>query len=92
MGNLSKTSQAAAIMSGALGMWIVIVMGYVRESARSPWLIYDIIPVPGGQTYPTPIPISRIYIVWFIILVVVTTIFWFVSKVTAHHPEKAEEV
>ncbi len=91
-GNLSKTSRAAAIMSGGLGMWIVIVMGYVRESARSPWLIYNMIPVPGNQSYPTPIPISRIYIVWFIILVVVATVFWLVSKVTAHHPEKAEEV
>lgn len=91
-GNLSKTSQIAAIMSGVLGMWIVVVMGYVRESARSPWLIYNTIPVPGGQAYPTPIPISRIYIVWFVILAVVITIFWFVSKVTAHHPEKAEEV
>ena len=92
-GNLSMTSRIAAIMTGVLGMWIVIVMGYVRESARSPWLIYQQIPVPGGQSYPTPIPISRIFIVWFVLLAITVTVFWFVSKVTAHHhPEKAEEV
>ena len=91
-GNLSLPSRLAAGMSGVFGMWIVIVMGYVRESARSPWTIYNIIPVPGGQNYPTPIPISRIFIVWGIITVFTLTVFWFTSKVTAHHPEKAEEV
>lgn len=91
-GNLSLASRIAAGMSGVIGMWIVIVMGYVRESARSPWTIYKIIPVPGGQNYPTPIPISRIFIVWGIITTVTLIIFWFTSKVTAHHPEKAEEV
>ena len=91
-GNLSITSRIAASMSGIVGMWIVIVMGYVRESARSPWTIYKIIPIPGGQNYPTPIPISRIFIVWGIITVVTLATFWFTSKVTAHHPEKAEEV
>lgn len=91
-GNISHVSRVAAIVSGILGMWIVIVMGYVRESARSPWLIYGQIAVPGGQSYPTPIPITRIFIVWAALLAVTLTIFWFVSKVTAHHPEKAEEV
>jgi len=91
-GNLSVASRLAAGMSGVFGMWIVIVMGYVRESARSPWTIYNIVPVPGGQDYPTPIPITRIFIVWGIITVVTLAIFWFTSKVTAHHPEKADEV
>ncbi len=91
-GNLSVSSRLAAGMSGVFGMWIVIVMGYVRESARSPWTIYKIIPVPGGQDYPTPVPISRIFIVWAIISVFTIAVFWFTSKVTAHHPEKAEEV
>ena len=91
-GNLSMPSRIAASMSGIVGMWIVIVMGYVRESARSPWTIYKIIPIPGGQDYPTPIPISRIFIVWGVITIVTLATFWFTSKVTAHHPEKAEEV
>jgi cytochrome d ubiquinol oxidase subunit I len=91
-GNLSISSRLAASLSGMFGMWIVIVMGYVRESARSPWTIYNIVPIPGGQTYPTPIPMSRILIVWAVITVVTLAIFWLTSKVTAHHPEKAEEV
>ncbi|MBN1263928.1 MAG: hypothetical protein JXA25_00440 [Anaerolineales bacterium] len=91
-GNLSGVSRPAAVMAGILGMWIVIVMGYVRESARSPWTIYKVNPVPGGQAYPTPVPISRIFIVWAIVSAAALLVFWFTSKVTAHHPEKAEEV
>jgi cytochrome bd ubiquinol oxidase subunit I len=91
-GNLSHVARSAAIIAGIIGIWIVVVMGYVRESARSPWLINKIIPVPGGQTYPTPIPPGQIFVVWFIITAMTLAIFWFVSKVTAEHPEKAEEV
>jgi cytochrome d ubiquinol oxidase subunit I len=91
-GSLSKVSRYAAIMTGVIGMWIVVIMGYVRESARSPWVIYDIIPVPAGDTNPTPIWIGRILIVWLIVMVIAIVTFWFASKVTAHHPEKAEEI
>jgi cytochrome bd-type quinol oxidase subunit 1 len=69
-----------------------VVMGYVRESARSPWTVFNTIPVPGGQAYPTPIPISNIFIVWAVVLALALAIFWFTSRVTAHHPEQAEEV
>jgi cytochrome bd-type quinol oxidase subunit 1 len=91
-GNLSGVSRTAAIMAGILGMWIVIVMGYARESARSPWTIFKVVPVPGGQSYPTPVPISQIFIVWAVVSVAALLVFWFTSKVTAHHPEEAEEV
>ena len=91
-GKLSKTSRISGILAGIIGMWIVVVMGYVRESARSPWLIFKTIPVPGGQKHPTPIPVSRIFIVWAIITIATVFVFWFTSKVTAHHPEKAEKV
>ncbi len=91
-GSLSKASRSSAVLAGLLGMFIVIVMGYVRESARSPWTIFDIIPVPGGQAFPTPIPVAQIFVVWGIILVLTTAIFWFVSKVTAYHPDMAEEM
>jgi cytochrome bd-type quinol oxidase subunit 1 len=80
------------MIAGVLGMWIIIVMGFVRESAREPWLVNGIIPVPGGQTYPTPVPVTQIFIVWFIITAGTIIIFWFTSKVTAEHPEVAEEV
>ncbi len=91
-GNLSPVSRSAALIAGVLGMWIVVVMGYVRESARSPWVINGIIPVPGGQAYPTPIPMSQIFVVWAAILALTLAVFWLTSKVTAEHPEKAEEV
>jgi cytochrome bd-type quinol oxidase subunit 1 len=91
-GNLSKVSRYAAIMAGIIGMWIVVIMGYVRESARSPWVIYDIIPVPASDTNPTPIWIGRILIVWLIVMAIAITVFWFTSKVTAHHPEEAEVI
>ena len=73
-------------------MWIIIVMGFVRESAREPWLVNGIIPVLGGESYPTPLPVTGIFSVWFIITAGTIPIFWFVSKVTAEHPEMAEEV
>jgi cytochrome bd-type quinol oxidase subunit 1 len=91
-GALSKTSRHAAILAGILGIFIVAVMGYVRESARSPWTVYNIVPVPGGQSYPTPIPAYQMFVVWAIIIALVMAIFWFTSRVTAEHPEKAEEV
>jgi cytochrome bd ubiquinol oxidase subunit I len=91
-GRLSPTSRSAIMIAGVLGMWIVIVMGFIRESAREPWLVNSIIPVPGGQSYPTPISVTGIFAVWFIITVATLLIFWFTSKVTAEHPEEAEEV
>lgn len=89
-GELPKVSRLAGIMTGILGMWIVVTMGYVRESARSPWVIYDIIPVPAPEGNPTPIWIGRILIVWFLVMLLAITVFWFTSKVTAHHPEAKE--
>ncbi len=91
-GMVSDVSRYAGILAGILGIFIVAVMGYVRESARSPWTIYKIIPVPGGQSYPTPIPAYQMFVVWAVIIGMVVLIFWFTSKVTAEHPETAEEV
>ena len=91
-GNLSRASWMAALIAGVLGSWIVIIMGYVRESARSPWLFYNIIPVPGGQTYPTPVPPFQIFVVWMIGLGLAFAVFWFTSRVTSYHPEREEEV
>ena len=91
-GFLSKSSRMALLISGILGMWIVAVMGYVRESARAPFLINGIIPVPGGTAFPSPINMVTIFEVWGVITVATLLVFWFVSKVTAYHPEKAEEI
>ncbi len=91
-GKISRSARIAGILTAILGMWIVVTMGFVRESARSPWTIFNIIPVPGGQDYPTPVSIWNIFIVWIIILAMTLAIFWFTSKVTAEHPEEAEQV
>jgi cytochrome bd-type quinol oxidase subunit 1 len=92
-GALSRVSRAAAIFAGLLGIFIIEIMGFVRESARSPWTVYDIIPVPPGNIeYPTPLTIINIFSVWIIISVLVVAVFWLTSKVTAHHPEDAEKI
>ncbi len=91
-GRLSKISRYAGILAGVVGMFIVVVMGYTRESARAPYTIFGILPVPGASTNPTPIAIDRIFIVFGIVLFTVIAVFWFTSKVTAHHPEKAEKL
>ncbi len=89
-GHISKSSRAAAIISAILAMWVIIVMGFVRESARSPWTIFQIVPVPGGTDYPTPISVWAIFLIWFGLLGFSITVFWFVSKVTAEHPEDVD--
>ncbi len=91
-GNLSNSSRTALLVSGVLGMGIVVVMGYVRESARAPFLINSIVPVPGGSMNPTPLGIGTIFGVWVVITAATLLIFWLVSKVTAYHPEEAEEI
>ena len=91
-GNLTNTSRYAGILTGIFGMWIIITMGYVRESARAPDLIYGIISMPNTTNNLTPIPIDRIFIVWGLILLTIIIVFWITSKVTAHHPESAEEL
>jgi cytochrome d ubiquinol oxidase subunit I len=91
-GNLSDASRSFLSLAGLLGIAIVAVMGYVRESARSPFTISQIIPVPGGQAYPTPIPVAQIVVVWVIVITFVVAVFWFTSRVTAEHPEEAEEI
>ena len=77
-GNLGRSPRVAAILSGILAMWIIITMGFVRESARAPWTFYDIIPVPGGTAYPTPLSVWNIVLVWAGVLAFVTTVFWLV--------------
>jgi cytochrome d ubiquinol oxidase subunit I len=91
-GRLSNVSRYAGILTGVVGMFIVIVMGYVRESARAPYTIFGILPVEGSGTHPTPIAIDRLFIVFGLILITVIAVFWFTSKVTAHHPEEAEKL
>ena len=91
-GDLSRSARSSLVLSGLLGIFIILVMGFVRESARAPWTFYQIIPVAGGQAYPTPLRLENIYLVWLLISVVIILTFWLVSKATAHHPEKKETV
>ncbi len=89
-GNLPRASRAAAALTGFTGMWLLIVMGYIREAGRAPWTIYGVVPVPGGQVYPTPIALPTIFIIWAILLSMALLIYWFTSRVTARHPERQE--
>jgi cytochrome bd ubiquinol oxidase subunit I len=89
-GNLGRSPRAAAVLSGVLAMWIIITMGFVRESARAPWTFYDIIPIPGGTAYPAPLSVWNILLVWGGVLAFAITVFWFVSKITAEQPGEAD--
>jgi cytochrome d ubiquinol oxidase subunit I len=89
-GNLPRASRAAAAIAGFTGMWLLVVMGYIRESGRSPWTIYGIVPVPGGQLYPTPIALPTIFVIWAAILGLALVVYWFTSRMTASHPEQME--
>ena len=92
-GSLTRVSRAAAVFAGLMGIFIIEIMGFVREAGRSPWTVYNIIPVPPGtEQYPTPITIINIFGVWILISLVVIIALWLVSKVTAHHPEDAEKI
>ena len=91
-GDLSFAGRSSLILSGLLGIFIIEVMGYVRESARDPFTISQIIPVAGGVGYTTPLALENIFAVWFISMIVIVVAFVLVSRATAHHPEKAEEV
>lgn len=89
-GRLSKGSWVAGLFAGLLGTAIVNVMGFVREAGRSPWTLYNIIPV--SHNTPTPIPVLPIVGVGIVSIGATWLIFWTVSKVTAYHPETKEKV
>jgi cytochrome bd ubiquinol oxidase subunit I len=91
-GNIPQSARAAGITSGMLGMWLIITMGFVRESARSPWLVYKIIPVPGQENYPTPLSIGNILAVWALILISTMAVFWLVSRETSEDVEEVDEL
>jgi cytochrome bd-type quinol oxidase subunit 1 len=91
-GDLTYSARGCLILSGLLGIFIILAMGFVRESARSPWTFSYIIPVAGGMSNPTPLSFVNILFVWIFASIVILIAFWFTSKATAHHPEKAEEI
>ncbi len=91
-GKLSLTSRFAGVLAGIIGIFLVVVMGYTRESARSPYVIYEILPFPMGESHPTPIAVGRIFLVWGIILALILLVFWFVSRTTAHQPKELEKL
>lgn len=91
-GNLPNAARYAGITAGMLSLWIIPVMGYVREGGRAPWTIYQIIPIPGGMQFPTPIAPYSIFLVWLAVLSITITAFWFAFRVIAHQPNPKEEV
>jgi cytochrome bd-type quinol oxidase subunit 1 len=91
-GDLTYAARGCLIFIGLLGIFIILIMGFVRESARAPWTVSQIIPVAGGMNYPTPLTIENILFVWIFVTLIILATFWITSKATAHHPEKAEEI
>jgi len=91
-GKLSRPARWSLMLTGFFSILIVAIMGFYRESARSPWEYFGIIPVAGGVQFPTPIYFENIFAVWVIIMVVLMLSFWWTSKATAYHPEEADEV
>ena len=91
-GNLPKAAQYAGIAAGILSIWIIPVMGYVREGGRSPWLLYQIIPVPGSMDFQTPIYVPWIVLTWIALTTLTLAIFWFTFRVIAHQPGEKEEI
>jgi len=95
-GFLGRSSLVAAFTSGVLGMAILLVMGYYRESARAPWTIYQILPteslITPATDIPTPLPISAVLIMWAVILLFVIALVWFIAKFTSYHPTESDSV
>jgi cytochrome bd ubiquinol oxidase subunit I len=91
-GRLSYSSRWAAAIAGVIGSMVVLVMGYVRESARAPWLLYGVVPVPDSARFPTPIPMQIEFTLWAIILAFAYVVFYYTSKMTAEHPEELEKI
>jgi cytochrome bd-type quinol oxidase subunit 1 len=81
-GNMSKGARLSGIFAGILGMWAIMDMGFVREAARAPWTVWNIIPIPGGTAYPTPISLWGIYVIWVGLIAFLLTMFFYVSKVS----------
>jgi hypothetical protein len=61
----------------------------VRESTRTAWTIYGIVPLSGRQVAVAPIPLPQIVLVRLGVLGLSWPVFWFVAMGTAfHHAEE----
>ena len=89
-GHLSKTSRIAGFLAGLLAMWIILTMGFTRESAREPWTIMDVFPVEGMTINPTPVAVGDIISVWIGITVFMFILLYAVSRRSSYNPETAE--
>ncbi len=86
-GNMSGASKGAAVLMGFLSMWLLIVMGYLRESNRAPYTIYNDRPGSGGTDISHTHMIGTIFLIWALLLTLAITVYWFTSKVAAHRPQ-----
>ncbi len=91
-GHLPMSARYAGILAGILATWTIPIMGYVREGGRAPWVMYQLIPVPGMQQFPTPISPLGIFLTWLALVTIALLVMWFVFRVVSHHPEEKEEI
>jgi cytochrome bd-type quinol oxidase subunit 1 len=89
-GHLTPSSRVAGFLAGLLAMWIILTMGFYRESAREPWAILDIFPVEGLSMNPTPVGVGDILITWIGITVFMFILLYAVSRRSSYNPETAE--
>ena len=82
-GKLSQPSRMSGFVAGIVGMWLVVVMGFIRESDRAPYIINQIIPMMAN---PVPISITSIFIIWVVITTVAFFLFWIASKASMYRP------
>ena len=91
-GHLPRSARYAGVLAGVLATWTVPIMGYVREGGRAPWTMYQLIPIPGMQEFPTPISPVGIFLTWLALVTIALLGMWFAFRVLAHHPEEKEEI
>ena len=80
-GHLSKTARSAIFVAGLLGIWLVVDMGFFRESSREPWVINSVIPIPDVMPTTVPLSVDTIFIVFAALTVFTFFVFWLVSRV-----------
>jgi cytochrome bd ubiquinol oxidase subunit I len=90
-GSLNRGARGALVLTGFFSIFIVLIMGFFRESARQPWLYYGIIPVANAIQFPTPLLLVNVFGVWVVAMIMLMIAFWFTSRATAYHPEESLE-
>jgi len=87
-GKVDQAARNLLAVGGLAGVTIMMVMGYIRESARSPFLIYNLMKVAdetAEKTFPSAVPLPfGLVIVTFIVVAVAYFLLMALALWTAH--------